>query len=212
MRLPVSTSWSPTTCRIVTSLSRKLPTYRYFPSSLNTRPSGKPAHLDFVGPRHLLAVDLQRHDRSVAVVEERVLVGVRAAQDHRHRHLAVGTDRKALGPVADDDLVDHARRHGLEIDHGDRVDVAVGGARQAVVRGEQQLAVRRDVEVVRPPADRDVLLVVGDLVAVDREQRSLVAGKFRRHRALAVGRDRDVRHLLAHRTRCRSASPTCPRS
>ena len=110
------------------------------------------ADLDLVGLRDLLAVDPQADDAAVLVVEERALGGVAAAQEQGDGELAGRADRQALGTVADHDLVDHARRRELEVDHADGVDLAVGGAGVAVVGRQRQLAVGRDVDVVGPRA------------------------------------------------------------
>ena len=74
---------------------------------------------------------------------------------------------------------------------------AVGDAVVAVVCRQRQLAVGRDVEVVGPQAHRDVALRVGHFLAIDLEHRDLVSGELAGDRALAVGGERHVSHMLA---------------
>ena len=73
----------------------------------------------------------------------------------------------------------------LKIDDAHRVDTAVGGAGAAIVGGERDLAIRRHGDVVRPLTGRQIELAVGDLVAVDVEQRHLVRVELGGKRALA---------------------------
>src|SRR5258706_9551960 len=82
---------------------------------------GQAAHFHLADFGDLLAVDLQHRHRAVAVVEERRLVAVAAAKEDRHRDLARRADGEPLRPVADYDLVDHARRRCLQVDDADRV-------------------------------------------------------------------------------------------
>src|SRR6266704_2957541 len=119
-------------------------------------------------------------------------------------HVAVGVvaDVEVLAVrAADDHPIDDARWIRLKVDDTHRVHVTVGGPAVAVVGGEGELAVRRDVDVVRPEPGRHVVLRVRDLLAVDLEHRDLVAGELDRERAPAVRRDRDGRDHLAHRHR-----------
>src|SRR5919197_2541059 len=163
---------------------------------------GQATHLDLADLRDLLAVDSQHDDLARAVREPGGLrhTGAAVEQDG-DRDLAGRADREALGRVTDDDTVDDARRVRLEVDDAHRVHVAVGGAAVAVVGGEGELAVRRDVDVVRPEPRGHVVLRVRDLLAVDLEHRDLVAGELDGERAPAVGRDHDGRDHLAHRDR-----------
>ena len=55
-------------------------------------------------------------------------------------------------------------------------------------------------DVVGKDPGRQVALVVGHLVAVDRQQRDLVGGRFDGERALAVGGDRDRGNLVGRRS------------
>src|SRR5213595_1160021 len=160
------------------------------------------AHLDLLDLRDPLAVDLQHDDLARAVCEPGVLrhAGAAVEQDG-DRDLAGRADREALGRVTDHDAVDDARRVRLEVDDSHRVHVAVGGTTVAVVGGEGQRAVRRDVDVVRPEPCGHVVLRVGVLLAVDLAHRDLVTGELDRERTPAIGRDRDGRDHLADRHR-----------
>src|SRR5216683_4838922 len=167
------------------------------------RALGEAAHLDLADLGHLLAVDLEHRDAAVALgVEPGALERARAAQQHRHRHVALRADDEAFGRVADHHAVDHPRRRHLQINHADRIHVPVRRAGIAVVGGDGDPPVGRDVHVVGPLAHRHVeLVVVGDLLAVDVQHRDLVRGELHDERALAVRRDGHRGHLVPHRHR-----------
>src|SRR5205085_920298 len=103
------------------------------------------------------------------------------------REIALRPDRQALRRTPYLHMIDNAWRIGLEVDDADRVGIAVGAPAVAVVGGERQLAVRRDGNVVRENAGRQVAFVVVHLLAVYRQQRQLVGSGFDSERPLAVG-------------------------
>ena len=76
----------------------------------------------------------------------------------------------ALRRVAGRQVVDDARRIVLQVDHGDRVDVAVGAPVVARVGHDGQASVGGDVGVVRVIANRQVRPGEGDLGAVDGQK------------------------------------------
>src|SRR5215207_3240822 len=89
----------------------------------------QPADLDtLLDLSDFLAIDLQDREAAVLIVEKGLLVRVRAAQDYSHSHIALRADSKPLRPVADRNLVNDARWLCFEIDHTDRIDLAVGSA------------------------------------------------------------------------------------
>src|SRR5437870_8445728 len=165
-------------------------------------PLGQAAHLDLADLRYLLTIDLEYDDLARLVRKPGVLRHAGAAvEEDRNCDLARRADREALGRVADNDAVDDARWSRLEVDNTHGVHVAVGGARVTVVGRESDLAVRRDVDVVRPEPRGHVVLGVGDLLTVDLQHGDFVARELDRERALAVGRDGNSRDHLAHRHR-----------
>src|SRR5207248_10590269 len=80
-----------------------------------------------------------------------------------------------------------------------RVDLTIRGAGVAVVAGDPELAVRSDLYVVGPQAHRHVVLGIGDLLAVDLEDRHLVARELADEGELPVGSNGHRGDLLARR-------------
>src|SRR5271165_5999275 len=97
-------------------------------------------------------------------------------------------------------MVDDPYRVRFEVDHADRLSIAVGAPAIAVVNGQRQFAVGRDGDIVGKDAGRQIALVVSDLVAVYGQQGDLVGGGFGRERVLAVGGDRNRRDLIGGRS------------
>src|SRR5262249_17728309 len=151
----------------------------YLPSGLNTTPSGKPptssscVFVTFL-PSIFSTATLP------ALFANHAFFGAPALPFRR-----IATAISPVGLIARPSV----RRRRREIDHAHRVDVTVGRPRVAVVGGDGELAVRGDVDVVRPEAHRHVVLPVLHLLAVDFEHRDLVTGELRHERALAIGRD-----------------------
>src|SRR5215208_3003449 len=73
-------------------------------------PLGQAAYFDLADLGYLLAVDLQRYKRARGAIVEGLLVAARAAQQDRHREIALRADCEALRRVTNDDMVDHPRR------------------------------------------------------------------------------------------------------
>src|SRR2546430_10759116 len=71
----------------------------------------------------------------------------------------------------------------------------------AIVCADADLAIGRDVDVVGPEPYRHIVLGVGDLLPIYREQRDLVGRELGGERTLAVGRDGHRGHLVSHRHR-----------
>src|SRR3954470_11138108 len=111
--LPVSTRSLPSIRRIEKFLSRKLPTLDVFAVRREGDRFRQAADLELLHLRHFVSVDAQENRRSVLVVEERFLAGVRAAQQGGGGKIAARTDGEAFGPVADHNLVEDARRIGV---------------------------------------------------------------------------------------------------
>src|SRR3954452_3797704 len=157
--LPVSTRSLPSIRRIEKFLSRKLPTLDVFAVRREGDRFRQAADLELLHLRHFVSVDAQENRRSVLVVEERFLAGVRAAQQGGGGKIAARTDGEAFGPVADHNLVEDARRIGRHIDDANRVDIVIRGSGAPIVRRHRELTVRREVDIVRPKAGCDVVLL-----------------------------------------------------
>src|SRR6516162_7428237 len=97
-------------------------------------------------------------------------------------------------------MVYNARRVPFEIDHADRIYVAVRAPAVPGIGGQRQFPIGCHRYVVGEDARWQVALVVGDLLAVDRQQRDLVGGGFDRERALAVRGDGDRGDLVGARS------------
>src|SRR5271168_701521 len=93
-------------------------------------------------------------------------------------------------------MVDDPYRVRFEVDHADRLRIAVGAPAIAVVNGQRQFAVGRDGDIVGKDTSRQIALVVSDLVAVYGQQGDLVGGGFGYERVLAVGGDRYSRDTV----------------
>ena len=138
-----------------------------------------------------LAVSRQQHGDRMVVAEEGVVRyrTARTVGQERHRITGGGTDRQAFRPIADNHLIDFARRIERQVDDAHRADLAVRDAGIAVMIDQRKLAVRGDLNVVRKDAGEHVVAFVGDSRAVDVEQRDPIRQRLSHQRALAVGRN-----------------------
>src|SRR5438309_2872365 len=85
---------------------------------------GKCSDIDLACIGDLLAVDLERGDRTCRVIERGTL-HVRAARLDGNREITLWADCETLGRVPDGYMVDDPRRVRFEVDHADRVDTTV---------------------------------------------------------------------------------------
>src|SRR5207245_953120 len=107
-----------------------------------------------VAPAAAAAVEGRKFRRVASIPGRLARHAGAAVEQDGDGDLAGRADREALGRVTDDHPIDDARWIRLKVDDTHRVHVTVGGPAVAVVGGEGELAVRRDVDVVRPEPGR----------------------------------------------------------
>src|ERR1700722_9093907 len=117
------------------------------------------------------AVDAEHHNQTVGIVEWKILGVVRAVLRGQRHIFSVKGDGQALDDLSDIEGVHDTRGFALEVDHADRIDVALSAALET---DNGRVALRRDLNRVGRDRAHHVLLGVGDGGAVNRQDRNSV--------------------------------------
>src|SRR6516164_1450221 len=127
---------------------------------------GESADIDLSHLADRLSVDLeQRHIRFLVSVEGGLGRAPGTVQYERGGIAPGRAHRQPFRAVADDHLIDDARRVRLHVDHPDRVDLTVLAAADVV--DDRELAVGRYLDVERVEAGGHVVILAVDLGVAD---------------------------------------------
>src|SRR5207245_6096962 len=118
--------------------------------------SRQPADIDLADIGDPFAVYLEGGDGTGRMIEENALGHVGAAGLDGDGEIPFRADRETLGGIPDRHMVDDPRRVGFEVDHADRVGIAVRAPAVAGVCGQRELSVRAYRNVVGEDPGRQV--------------------------------------------------------